>query len=229
MGISARIAEVTDRIEKARLKSDRGNTVALLAAVKGREGSEVREAIDAGIRFIGENRVQEAEARAISLPREKINYHFIGNLQSNKAQKVLRLFDSIDSVDSAELAVKLAETAEKTGLSREVMIEVNLGEVQKGGARPDEIRGLADSLCGSSHLSLTGLMGVPPYSEDPSGSRPYFQRLRRIFDEIKKSHPAPEKFKWLSMGMSNDFEIAVEEGATMVRIGTVIFGPRRSK
>ncbi len=206
-------------------------SVHLMAAVKTRPASEVAIVADLGLRMFGENRVQEGEARWAELPpglRNRVRVHFIGRLQANKARRALRLFDSLDGVDSAELARRLSRIAVEEGLLREVMIEVNLGEEsQKGGVPPEDAGALAREILGLPGLRLTGVMGVPPLSEDPEAGRPHFRRLAEVFRHVRSSHPEPEAMRWLSMGMSHDFAVAVQEGSTLVRIGTALFGPRR--
>ncbi len=229
MDIKDKVFSVLERIEKAGSRCGLNNKVALLAAVKDRESFEIKEVLKAGINFLGENRIQEGEKHFAALPeaRDSFNFHFIGRLQSNKAKKAVRLFDSIDSVDSQELVLKLEKAAEEQEVFRNVMIEVNMGEEQKGGVKLQALSGLCDVIHKSPHLTLTGLMGVPPFFEEAEKSRLFFKKLYKLFEEAKKNHPSPGAFVHLSMGMSNDFEVAIEEGSTMVRIGTLIFGPRR--
>jgi len=233
MTVAERVAAISERIEAASVKCGGGpNGVHLLAAVKERLASEIEEAIGAGVEFIGENKVQEGEAHFSSISpqaRAKTRCHFIGRLQSNKVKKAAALFDSIDSVDSPELARRIQGAAEELGVFRDCMVEVNLGEEQKGGAAFSDIPSLCEAIYSCPRLTLTGLMGIPPFFDEPGKSRPYFRRLYKLFGEMKKNHPDPEKFRFLSMGMSGDFEAAIEEGSNMVRIGTLLFGPRRQK
>lgn len=206
--------------------------ITLMAVVKTRTPGEVEEAAGEGLTTMGENRVQEglAHIEAISPAlRKAIRFHFIGRLQANKARKALRAFDSIDSVDSGSLASRLSRIAAEEDLERDVMIEVNLGlEAQKGGVKPEETLELARFITGLPHLRLTGLMGIPPYSEDAEDSRGYFRRLADVFQHVRREFPANKAFQFLSMGMSHDYKVAIEEGATMIRIGTALFGARRS-
>jgi PLP dependent protein len=233
MTVAERIAGLCERIESA--KKRRGASegpVHLLAAVKEREAFEIEEAVKAGIKFIGENKIQEGEKHFPALSaeaRSKASCHFIGRLQSNKAKKAVKIFDSIDSVDSVSLALKLEKAAEELDLFRDVMVEVNMGEEQKGGIAASGLSELCDTIFKCPHITLTGLMGVPPYFDEPEKSRPYFNKLYKLFGDIRKVHPDPRVFSFLSMGMSGDFEAAIEEGSNMVRIGTFIFGPRRAK
>lgn len=231
MTIAERVAAILDRIDAAS-KSRRGpaGPVRLLAAVKEREASEIEEAVAAGVILMGENKVQEGEKHISSMTPEtkgKAGWHFIGRLQSNKAKKAVQLFDSIDSADSAALVARLEGAAAELGVYRDLMVEVNMGEAQKGGIAASGIAPLCDAVHRSPHLTLSGLMGIPPFFDDPEQSRPYFRALRELFDNVKKDHPEPDKFAFLSMGMSGDFEAAIEEGSNMVRIGTALFGPRR--
>jgi pyridoxal phosphate enzyme (YggS family) len=176
----------------------------------------MREAIEAGIRHIGENRLQEALPKREALGDLAVTWHFIGHLQTNKAKKVVENFDWVECVDRSDLAEKLNQAATKP---LPVLIEVNLGEeTSKSGAEPEALEGLVESLKQYERLDLRGLMTIPPFSEDPEKVRPYFRKLRQLAERFG----LPQ----LSMGMSNDFEVAVEEGATMVRIGTSLFGER---
>ncbi len=203
-----------------------------MAVVKTRTPDELVGAAREGLAVLGENKVQEGLAHIEAIPpdvRRSVRLHFIGRLQANKARKALIAFDSIDSVDGQSLARRLSRIAGEEGLERDVMIEVNLGlEDQKGGVRPEKTLELARLLCDLPHLRLTGLMGIPPYSEDPEASRPYFRTLSGIFRRVRSELSVGDAFSFLSMGMTHDFTVAIEEGATMIRIGTALFGPRRS-
>lgn len=233
MTVVERVAAILERIRTAGNKCGGSQSpVHLLAAVKEREPAEVEEVIAAGVRFIGENKVQEGEKHFSAIPADataRVRRHFIGRLQSNKAKKAVLLFDSIDSVDSESLVLRLERAAEELEVFRNCMVEVNMGEEQKGGIAHSGIMPLCDTIHKSPHLTLTGLMGVPPYFDDPEKSRPYFRKLFKLFQDVKRNHPEPQKLEFLSMGMSGDFEAAIEEGSNMVRIGTLIFGPRRTK
>ncbi len=203
-----------------------------MAVVKTRSPEELVGASEEGLVVLGENKVQEGLAHIQAIPREvrrSVRLHFIGRLQANKARKALLCFDSIDSVDGEALARRLSRIAGEEGLERDVMIEVNLGlENQKGGVRREDTLDLAGLLCDLPHLRLTGLMGIPPYSEDPEDSRPYFRALSETFRSVRSELAPGDAFRYLSMGMTHDFTVAIEEGATMIRIGTALFGPRRS-
>jgi PLP dependent protein len=231
--VRTRVEEIRTRIAAAARRSGRDpSRVALMAAVKTRAPEEVAATILAGVPSIGENRVQEGLAHLQALDaglRGRCRLHFIGRLQANKARKALQAFDSLDSVDDPDLARRLARIAEEERLSRDVMIEVNLGEEsQKGGVPPEEVEGFARDVFGLPGLRLTGLMGVPPFEGEPEASRPHFKTLAALFSKVRESCPDPAVFAQVSMGMSHDFEVAVEEGATLVRLGTALYGPRRT-
>jgi pyridoxal phosphate enzyme (YggS family) len=216
--LAERLAVVRQRIERAaeRVRRDPAG-VLLLAVTKVFPASVIHDAYALGLREFGENYVQEFEAKAPEVRAlEGARFHLIGHLQSNKSSKAAELFEVIQTVDSAKLARRLNET----GRRLDVMLEVKLSEEQaKSGARPEELVELIAAMGGCSNLRLLGLMTMPPWSEDQELSRPYFRRLR----ELAEQHGLPQ----LSMGMSNDFEAAVEEGATCVRVGTALFGKRK--
>jgi hypothetical protein len=205
--------------------------ITLMAAVKSRSPEEIREVLAAGLAVLGENRIQEglAHLEALSpLPRSSFRAHFIGRLQTNKARRAVQAFDSIDSLDSLRLAHILSRQAQECQIRLDVLLEVNLGEEsQKGGVAPEDTQGLAESVHALPGLTLTGLMGVCPYHDDPAAARPFYRTLAQLFDRVRGDHPRPEVCRYLSMGMSHDFEVAVEEGATLVRLGQALFGPRR--
>lgn len=213
--------DVRTRCEQVLRRVPPGVTV--VAATKDRTPEEIREAVAAGIRHVGENYVQEAAAKKPLLP-EGITWHMIGRLQSNKAGKAVALFDWVQTVDSLELSRRLSSAAARTGKSMPVLIQVNIGrEPQKAGVLPEEVEALAQALRELPNLELRGLMAIPPAPERPEDSRPHFRALRRLFEELRaEGFPLDT----LSMGMSADWEVAVEEGATMIRLGTLLFGPR---
>lgn len=226
-----------ERIEKAALKAGRNpGEIELVAVSKTVETDRIKQAIEAGITILGENYVQEAQKKIEEIGRpacterfgegRPVSWHFIGHLQSNKAKYAIRLFDMIHSLDSVSLAEELNRRAEQAGRMMKVMIEVNLSkEATKFGADEERVLSLAKRIQNLNHLSLEGLMTMPPYFDSPEMSRPYYVALRELRERMaKEGIPMKE----LSMGMSNDFEIAVEEGATYVRVGTAIFGPRKS-
>ncbi len=197
--------------------------VTLVAVSKTVEPQRIRQAIEAGVRVLGENRVQEAASKMTELAtvvaEHHVEWHLIGHLQSNKARRAVELFSAIQSVDSFKLAERLDNVAGELGKKLPVFIEVNLGgEESKAGADPNEVLPLCEQVGKLINLELKGLMAVPPFLEDAEAVRPFFRRLRTLRDQAQ--------LKELSMGMSHDFEIAIEEGATIVRIGTALFGAR---
>jgi len=225
-----------ERIEKAARNAGRDpREVKLVAVSKTVEVDRIKEAIEAGVTILGENYIQEAQKKieeigklAATEPLGKggpVSWHFIGHLQSNKAKYAVRLFNMIHSADSIPLAEELNRRAEQAGQMLKVIIEVNLSrEATKFGTDEEQLLNLARRIRESKHLSLEGLMTMPPYFDSPEMSRPYFVGLRELKEKmVREGIPLKE----LSMGMSNDFEVAIEEGATFVRVGTAIFGPRR--
>ena len=202
--------------------------VEVVAIGKGHPAGEIREAIDAGIRCVGENYLQEARL-AITELGGSARWHFTGHVQRNKVKLIVPLFDLIQTVDSLALAEMIDGHAGRLGKTMPVLIEVNSGEEpQKSGVMPGEVRALLEKVGALEHVRVQGLMTMGPFLEDPEGLRPYFRNTRALFDELVKT-PAPGvEMKHLSMGMSDSYRIAIEEGATMVRIGTRIFGPRAS-
>jgi pyridoxal phosphate enzyme (YggS family) len=216
--LAARLAKVRERMENACARARRDPTsVRLLAVTKVFGPEAIREACTLGLRDFGENYVQEMERKAPAIADlTDARFHLIGHLQSNKTKKAAQLFSSIDSLDSTKLALRL--NAESIPL--DVMIEVKLSEEEaKSGADPADVPAIVDAIRSSGHLKLVGLMTVPPWSEDAETSRPYFARLREIAGRYA--------ITGLSMGMSNDLEVAIEEGATWVRVGTALFGRRK--
>ena len=219
------LLKVRERIERAAQKAGRDpKEIKLVAVSKTVEVDRIKEAIEAGVSILGENYVQEAQEKIEALGKP-VSWHFIGHLQSNKAKYAVRLFDVIHSIDSIPLAEELNRRAEQPDRVIRVMIEVNLSkEATKFGTDEERVLNLARRIQNLDHLSLEGLMTMPPYFDSPEMSRPYYVALRELKDRmVKEGIPLKE----LSMGMSNDFEIAVEEGATYVRVGTAIFGPRK--
>jgi pyridoxal phosphate enzyme (YggS family) len=219
--------KVMERIEKAARKVGRDlGKIRLVAVSKTVEAMRIKEAIEAGVSILGENYVQEAQKK-IEEMGHPVAWHFIGHLQTNKAKYAVCLFDMIHSIDSLPLAEELDRRAEKVGRAAKVMIEVNIsGEATKFGTDEGKIFGIARGILNLNYLSLEGLMTMPPYFDSPEMSRPYYIKLRELKEKmIREGIPLRE----LSMGMSNDFEIAIEEGATYVRVGTAIFGERKQK
>lgn len=223
--IKDNLLRVKERIEGAARKAGRDAAeVKLVAVSKTVEAARIREAIEAGVSVLGENYIQEAQKKIEEIGR-LVSWHFIGHLQSNKAKYAIRLFDMIHSVDSLPLADELNRRAEQTDRVVKVMIEVNLSkEATKFGMDEEMVFDLARKIQIHRHLSLEGLMTMPPYFDSPEKSRPYYIALRGLEERmVKEGIPMKE----LSMGMSNDFEVAIEEGATFVRVGTAIFGLRK--
>jgi len=201
--------------------------IELVAAAKTRTPEEVLEAVEAGIRIVGENYVQEA-IRARDVVGNRARWHFIGHLQKNKVKKAVSIFDMIETVDSFELAKEIDKYCKRVGKVMPVLVEVNSGrEPQKFGVMPEETEGLIRAISRFDNIKVMGLMTMGPRFGDPEESRPYFRETKRIFDNLKKAHIPNVEMRYLSMGMSNSYHIAIEEGANIVRIGTKIFGERR--
>ena len=219
------LSRVLERMEKAALRVGRSpEEVRLGGATKGVDVDRIAEAVESGLEIVGENYVQEA-LRKREVLGDRVRWHMIGHLQRNKARHAVGLFEMIHSVDSLKLAQELQKRAAKEGREVEVLLQVNLsGEETKSGVAPEGVQELAEAISEMPNLGLKGLMTMPPYFEDPEGARPYFQALRRLRDELQRQGLPVEE---LSMGMSADFEVAIEEGATLVRVGTAIFGQRR--
>jgi pyridoxal phosphate enzyme (YggS family) len=200
--------------------------VKLVGAAKTRTPDEVLEAIDAGLKIIGENYVQEAE-KAFEAVGAKVRWHLIGHLQSNKAKKAVKIFDVIETVDSMKLARAIDKACQNMGKVMQVLIEVNSGEEpQKAGVMPEDGISLVRDMSGLKNIKIMGLMTMGPFAGDPEDARPYFHKTRKLFEEIKALNLPGVEMKYLSMGMSNSYRVALEEGANMVRIGTKLFGER---
>lgn len=234
MTISDNIARIHERISQAAARAGRSpGSVTLMAVSKVVEPERIRQAYQAGIRVFGENRVQEYADKASALADLKeAEWHLIGHLQTNKAKKAVELFHAVDSVDSLRLAEKLNQAAEQGGKALPVLIEINAGgEESKSGVAPDssELEELLQGMQELQHLQVRGLMTIPPYTENPQDGRPYFRKLRELRDAIANRRLPRIQMAVLSMGMSHDFEVAIEEGSTCVRVGTAIFGERPKK
>jgi pyridoxal phosphate enzyme (YggS family) len=200
--------------------------VELVGAAKTRSPEEILEAIDAGIGIIGENYVQEAE-RAFQIIGQKVKWHLIGHLQSNKAKKAVQIFDMIETVGSMKLARAVDNACRKEGKIIQVLIEINSGEEpQKEGVMPGEAISLIREISELKNVRIMGLMTMGPFAGEPEHARPYFQKTKSIFEEIKALNMPDVKMEFLSMGMSNSYRVAIEEGANLVRIGTKLFGKR---
>ena len=227
-----RLEAVRSRIaESARRAGRLPEEITLIAVSKTHPAEVLRRAIEAGATDLGENRVQEAEGKIEEVGRETARWHLIGHLQSNKARRAVSLFDLIHSVDSKELALRLNRLCGEEGRSSlPVLIQVDLGgEETKAGASESELPSVFERIAACEHLRLNGLMTLPPFFEDASLVRPFFRRLRELRDHYKAQGAFGDSRGELSMGMSHDFELAIEEGATMVRVGTAIFGERHKR
>jgi pyridoxal phosphate enzyme (YggS family) len=228
--IKDNLARIRERIEAAARRAGRDPSTVRLVAVSKTVGAEkIREAVEAGAQILGENYLQEAQKK-IEILGARISWHFIGHLQKNKAKYAVRLFDLIHSVDSLALAEELNREAGKSGKVQEILLQADLsGERTKFGAAEGEILQMAEQISGLKNVAARGLMTMPPFSDDPEDSRPYFQKLRSLQSRLGGMKITGVSVDELSMGMSGDFEVAVEEGATLVRIGTAIFGPRKKE
>jgi hypothetical protein len=231
MSISENIAQIQERIIAAAHRVGRtAEEITLMAVSKTFPVDSIREAYAAGLRVFGENRVQEFAGKTEALrDLRDAEWHLIGHLQTNKAAKAAELFDAIDSVDSVRTAEKLNASAQSATETLPVLIEINIGgEQAKSGVAPDsdELEKILQGAAQWESLQIRGLMTVPPYTEDPESARGYFQNLRKIRDNIAARKLPNVGTEVLSMGMSHDFEVAIEEGATCVRVGTAIFGKR---
>jgi len=226
--VAENLAAVRERVAGACLRAGRDPaTVRIVAASKTQPAGAIREALAAGVDAIGENRVQEAAAKR-PLVRERTSWHLIGPLQRNKARTALELFDVIETVDGTTLADRLESLLATANREATVLLEVNVGgEAQKNGVAPEHTPALVDHLLTHCrHLTLRGLMTVPPYASDPEASRPHFVALRQLAEALRKRFDLPPLE--LSMGMSEDYAVAVEEGASWIRVGRALFGERHT-
>jgi pyridoxal phosphate enzyme (YggS family) len=229
LSVFERIEDVRSRLRAAAQRSNRSiDEITLVAVSKTHPPAAVSEAISAGLRDFGENRVQEAETKIPTVGRAAARWHLIGHLQSNKARRAVELFDVIHSLDSIALARRLDRVcAELERQELPVLIQVQLGhEDTKTGIKEAYVHELVDAVSSCSRLRLQGLMTLPPFFANAEEVRPYFRRLHELRDELKQLGAFGDQPGELSMGMTHDFEIAIEEGATMVRVGTAIFGER---
>jgi len=200
--------------------------VELVAAAKTKTPDEIKEAVEAGVRIIGENYVQEA-IEAFRHIGHSVQWHFIGHLQKNKVKKAVEIFDLIETLDSVEIGQEIDKRCASAGKIMPVLIEINSGrEPQKFGVFPEKAEPLILELANLNNIKVAGLMTMGPLEGDPEDARPYFRETKRVFDEIKARTVPGAEMKFLSMGMTNSYRVAVEEGANLVRIGTKIFGPR---
>lgn len=218
---------VQDRIASAAKRAGRDPaSVRLVVVTKTVDAERIREAAAAGAAILGENRVQEAKEKIEKL-RAIASWHLIGHLQANKAKHAVKLFDLIHSVASTELAAEIDRQAAKIGKVQNVLVEVNIaGEASKAGTAVKEAPELVREIANHRNIAIQGLMTIPPFAENPEDSRPYFRVLRELAGSIARENIPNVSLKELSMGMSGDFEVAIEEGATLVRVGTAIFGER---
>ncbi len=225
MDIAANFESIRDRLRAACARSGRDPaSVSLMAVSKGQPPDAVRAAVDAGQVLFGENKVQEAKAK-IPLCPGRLRWHLIGHLQSNKCRDAVALFEMIHGVDSPTLAAEINKWADKSGKTMPVLLEVNVaGESSKFGFNPESVIAALPGINRLSRVEIHGLMTIAPWASEPEKARPYFQKLRELKERCEQVLGAP--LPHLSMGMSGDFEVAIEEGATLVRIGTSLFGPR---
>jgi len=222
-----RLKEVEERVNRAceRAKRKREEVI-LLGASKSVPAEVIREFYYCGLRVFGENRVQEFLKKSEELKDLPIDWHFIGRLQSNKVKYVIGKVSLIHSLDRESLAEEIQKRAEKVGMVQKVLIEVNVGkEESKGGVEPERLFKFYEEVLKHKNIKVIGLMCIPPYKENPEDVRPYFERLRELKDKLNQEFSAG--LVHLSMGMSHDFEVAIEEGATIIRVGTLLFGERR--
>lgn len=226
--IKSNLEGINARISKAAVACGRDpESVRLVAVSKTVPSERVREAIDAGVTILGENYVQEARDKIDALDSCPVSWHFIGHLQSNKAKIAVKLFDLIHSVDSLKLAAELDKQAKKLNKVQKILVQVNIAqEATKSGLPEQDTPQLIKEISRLENLAIKGLMTMPPYFNAPQRVRPFFKALRKLRDRIKKSQLPAVSLDELSMGMTGDFEVAIEEGATLVRIGTAIFGER---
>ena len=228
MSVRDNLQRVRERIAAAASRAGRDpSEITVVAVSKTKPASMIREAVSAGVSILGENRIQEAEQKIAQLPELPARWHLVGHLQTNKAKKAVRLFDLVHSVDSPRLVEALNRAADDDGKRQPILLQINIaGEQQKFGTSPEEFEALLDAALNAPFLEVKGLMVMPPYCENPEDSRPHFRALRETAERYADKLSATGQRIELSMGMTGDFEVAIEEGATMVRIGTAIFGER---
>ena len=221
------LQSVRNRIAAAARRVGRSpDEVTLVGISKVQPIEKVQAAVDAGLMQLGENRVQEAAGKIPHIAGD-VHWRLVGHLQRNKAKKAVELFEMIESIDSERIAQEVSRRCVNLGKNMDILIEVNVGaEDAKAGVAPSQLTGLARLCASLQGITLKGIMVIPPFDPDPEKSRPYFREARRMFEELRDAKIDGADICHLSMGMSNDFEVAVEEGATIVRVGTAIFGPR---
>ncbi|WP_213995912.1 YggS family pyridoxal phosphate-dependent enzyme [Tepidanaerobacter syntrophicus] len=225
--IKENIKNIESRIKTAAEKSGRNfKDISLVAVTKTISPEIIQEAVDAGITLLGENKVQEARDK-IDKIKGDVEWHLIGHLQRNKVKIALELFSLIQSLDSFALAEEIQKRARQMQKNVDVLVQINIGlEKTKYGINPADAESFIESVASLENLNVKGLMAIAPFKENPEDVRPYFREMRSIFERIKQKSIKNVEMKYLSMGMSNDFEVAIEEGSNMVRIGTAIFGAR---
>ena len=228
MNLINKINNVKSRIKKTAASCGRGHeSIHLVVVSKTKSAQMVEEAINAGAKDLGENYIQEADKKIKALSQYPVSWHFIGHLQKNKAKYAVKLFDLIHTVDKIKLALELDKHAKKTGKIQNILIQVNIGkETLKSGVDEKDAENLIKEISHLRNLSIKGLMAIPPYFDDPEKTRPYFKALFDLKTLINKKTIPNVFLSELSMGMTNDYTIAVEEGSTLVRVGTAIFGKR---
>ncbi len=224
-----RLAAITERIAEAAQQSGRDAAdIRLVAVSKTMPVAFLLEAVDCGVTLFGENYIQEAREKFNTLYTQPVSWHFIGHLQSNKAKYAVKIFDLIHSVDSLKLAREIDKQAAKINKTQDVLVQVNVAEeTSKSGVAVDAATALITEISHFKHITVKGLMTMPPYFNSPEKVRPYFAALRYLRDQIQALAIPGVRMSELSMGMTGDFEAAIQEGATLVRIGTAIFGERR--
>jgi len=224
MSIKENIKKVQEKIEEALKRSGRNDKVILLGATKGVLPEKIIEAIDCGLKVFGENRIQEALPKIEKLKDFDIDWHFIGHLQKNKAKEAIENFSLIQSVDSIGLAKRLQQISQMEEKIVPILVEINIGnEPTKYGIKIEDLPQFIDEVSKMENLKLKGLMAIPPYNPDPEKVRPYFKEMYKIYEKLSSIF---KNFEYLSIGMSEDFEVAIEEGSNLVRIGRAIFGER---
>lgn len=229
VSIADNVQTIREGIRQATLRVGRDpSTVQLVAATKTVSTNLLIEAYEAGVRIFGENRLQEAQEKILAVgPRQGLDWHFIGRMQSRKIKDIVGKFTLLHSVESVEQAQNIHDIAKKLGIRQQILLEVNVaGESTKGGFACNDMREAMDQIDRLPHIVIRGLMTLPPFSDHPDDARPYFAELRQLRDSLVHRNLSHGEIKELSMGMSHDYQVAIEEGATMVRVGTAIFGKR---
>jgi len=207
--------------------SEVSNNIKIVAAVKSRNCQEIQEAIDSGINLIGHNYIQEA-IDTYNVVSNNVKWHFIGHLQKNKVKKAVKIFDIIETIDSFELAEEISKKSKEINKVMSILIEINIGmEENKKGVLPDNVFSLVENISKLSNVQIKGLMTMGPYFENSEKIRPFFKKTKTIFDNLKEKNISNVDMKYLSMGMTNSYKVAIEEGANIIRIGTKIFGERK--